>query len=168
MKNLLWLADTYGNNSKKMSIISFLCSVFSGAMTCISILDISNLQVTIFQSIVILFCAVFENYLLKQWNKYYNDFFEKDNKIKKITLILISSIITIYTAYSVKTNFDFWNKSKIDMCGRIIISGIFDLMAICFAFISDEYFYLNFNKLYFNASVNCGTICFLRLITPFK
>lgn len=133
-------------NSKIMSLMSFLCSIFSGSMTCISILDISNLQVTIFQSIIILFCAIFENYLLKQWNKYYNDFFEKNNSMKMIILVLSSSIILIYTAYSIKTNFDFWNKSKIDMCGRIIISCIFDLMAICFAFISDEYFYLNFNK----------------------
>lgn len=132
--------------SKKLSIMSMICSIFSGSMTCISILDVNNLQVTIFQSLIILFCAIFENCLLKQWNKYYNDFFEKDNKIKKITLILISSIITIYTAYSIKTNFDFWNMSKIDLCGRIIISCIFDLMAICFAFLSDEYFYLNFNK----------------------
>lgn len=132
--------------SKKLSLMSLVCSVFSGAMTCISILDSNNLQVTFFQSLVILFCAVFENYLLKQWNKYYNDFFEKENKIKKITLILISAIITIYTCYSIKTNFDFWSNSKIDLCGRIIISCIFDLMAICFAFISDEYFYLNFNK----------------------
>lgn len=134
------------SKAKTLSLMSLMCSLFSGVMTSCCILK-SNIvyQYKIVAVVMIIFGAIAENFGIKIIHKYYNDFYEKGSRFKTFAYTTLLLIIVLYTGYSVKTNFDFWANTNIDGFGQVIISGIFDLIAISFALISDEFLFLNFN-----------------------
>lgn len=134
------------DKSKTLNLMSLMCSLFSGVMTSCCILK-SNIvyQYKIVAVVIIIFGAVAENFGIKIIHKYYNDFYEKGSIFKTFAYTTLLLIIVLYTGYSVKTNFDFWANTNIDGFGQVIISGIFDLIAISYALISDDFLFLNFN-----------------------
>lgn len=134
------------DKSKTLNLMSLMCSLFSGIMTSCCILK-SNIvyQYKIVAVVIIIFGAVAENFGIKIIHKYYNDFYEKGSIFKTFAYTTLLLIIVLYTGYSVKTNFDFWANTNIDGFGQVIISGIFDLIAISYALISDDFLFLNFN-----------------------
>lgn len=136
---------TLTNHSKLLGWISLLCSVFSGVMTSVSVLKDGLNIYTVTESILLIFGAIVSNIVLKNINKYYYDFYEKNDKSKALTMTLLLFGTIIYISYSIKTNYQFWDNTKIDSYGKFIISFIYDLFAVACAFVSDDYFYLNFN-----------------------
>lgn len=135
------------DKAKTLSLMSLMCSLFSGFMTSCCVLK-SNIvfQYKILAVIIITFGAIAENFGIKIIHKYHSDFYEKGSRFKTFAYTILVLIIVLYTGYSVKTNYEFWSNTNIDDFGRVIISGIFDLIAICFALISDDFLFLNFNS----------------------
>lgn len=135
-------------SSKSLGFYSLICSLFSAVMTNTTIYKDNSLdnEKKIIAIIAILTIGYLSNIAMKNINRFCNDFYEEKSFVKLLIIIGLLAGTIIYTGYSVVTNYQFWDETNLDICGKCIISVMFDLFGVVFALLSDEYFYINFNK----------------------
>lgn len=149
--NIKKRAKKFSRASSALGIVSALTTVIGLGIENFS--KSTNVVIFILQqifiTIAILFAAVKINDQIKTVTDFSDKFYQKKNLRKTTLLIGKIVVISVYTAFSIKTNITFWSQF-FDDAGTWLFSILFDLLGIITAIESNTYSNLDFNEKYKN------------------
>lgn len=139
----------FNRSSTTLGVISALTTVIGLGIENYN--NISNLiifaLVQLFITIAIIFAALKINEQIKSIVDFSDKFYQKKS-LRKTTLLIGKAVaISVYTAFSIKTNISFWGQF-FDTAGTWLFSILFDGLSIITAVESDTCLNLDFNKKY--------------------
>lgn len=155
----------YEKTGTRREKASLTCTLISAFTTCAYLVIRTELTVKgvfglIIGLIAVIYGAVQMVYSLKELNEYITKFLDtsSSNRLEneiQLGNTFLSAITSIgYTCYSISANYKFWCYLDFDGFGAVIVSCLFDFLAISYTLNCQFFKFLKFSKKYENEIVS--------------